>query len=162
MVDSFSLTPGSPGGSRTETSQKEFAYALRQVNPAVQVSATVRTIHGLRCLGFWASFITLLTHSCCLPEAYIHRHTHKLPHTQQAVVLPHRALRSHWQPSSPQTQSSFYLLARRWGTLGVNVSCFSGEKIVQKFWNIEISTHEELPEWYMKPHMLTLHFVRQH
>lgn len=93
-----------------------------------------------------ASFITGLTHSCCLPEA----HTH----TQQAVVLPHSAMRSNWQYCSPQTQSPFCLLAggeAHWDSMSVVLQEIDGLTIMKlrdfyrcPNWNISCMINESL------------------
>lgn len=74
-------------------------------------------------------------------------------HTQQAVVLPHSAMWSNWQPCSLQTLSPFCLLARgeqHWDSMSV---VFQEIDAVTFLKFTEISTDaqiEKLASWWIK------------
>lgn len=94
-----------------------------------------------------ASFITGLTHSCCLPEAHTHTAGCCTPTQCHAVKLT--------TPLTPNTGSILFV-SRRWRTLGFNVSCFSGDRWFnnyETYRNFHRCHYEKLAAWWIKPHM---------
>lgn len=110
---SSSLRPSSPDGGTWTSCRSSNLPRGRWALPcrwALQCSSST---------GHCASFITRLTHSCCLPEAHAHTAGRCTPTQCHAVKLTITL--------APNTESILFV-SRRWSTLGFNVSRASGDR----------------------------------